>query len=141
MDNNRKPREVETRDASARKRQWAAPTLLPDPTSVDGWKFRWIRTSMVGQSDKTNVSSKFREGWEPVRVEDHPEMMLYADNDSKFKGNIEVGGLLLCKMPSDMVEQRDAHYQRITDRTMESAQAQYLSEKGDRRMKRFSESR
>jgi hypothetical protein len=68
-------------------------------------------------------------------------MMMFADSDSKFKGNIEVGGLLLCKMPKDMVAQRDAHYQQITQRTMESAQAQYLSEKQDRRMKRFSESR
>ena len=36
----------------------------------------------------------FREGWTPVKAEDHPELMLSSDVGSQFEGNIEVGGLL-----------------------------------------------
>jgi hypothetical protein len=51
----------------------------------------------MGTADPSNTSAKFREGWEPVKAEDHPELMHHADPTSKFKGNIEIGGLLLCK--------------------------------------------
>ena len=48
---------------------------------------------MGGQSDVQNVSSKLREGYEPVKAEDYPEMMMHASAEGRFKGNIEVGGL------------------------------------------------
>ena len=31
-----------------------------------GYAFKWVRVSTQGQVDATNVSSKLREGWEPV---------------------------------------------------------------------------
>jgi hypothetical protein len=93
---NRDPRTLETRDTSERKVTWKRANALPDPDPQEGVEFRWIRTSTLGQNDNTNVSSKFREGWEPVKLEDHPELKVLPDVDSKFKGNVEVGGLLLC---------------------------------------------
>ena len=79
---------------------------LPDPEPREGVEYRWIRTSALGQSDMTNVSSKFREGWEPVKAEDHPELKVMSDVDSKFKGNVEVGGLLLCKNSKENMDAR-----------------------------------
>ena len=65
----RKPRTTETRKDDARDVSWEPASVLPDPEPQDGWVFRWIRTSMVGSPDNTNVSKKFREGWEPVKAD------------------------------------------------------------------------
>ena len=76
-------RETETRAKVERPRTWAPPTLLPDPDPEAGYKFRWVRVSTMGQNDPRNVSSKLREGWEPVRAADHPEISMYLDNDNE----------------------------------------------------------
>ena len=135
----RSNREATTRDKVERPRSWAPPTLLPDPAPEPGYKYRWIRVSMMGQSDPRNVSTKLREGWEPVRAEDHPEISGYLDNDSaRFKDNIVVGGLMLCKTPTEFVDQRNAYYQQQADAQMRSVDNNFMRE-NDPRMPLFSE--
>ena len=80
--------------------------MLPVPEPRDGIEFRYVRTSTLGNVDNTNVSSKFREGWTPVRREDHPDLHVVSDIDSRFQDNIEVGGLLLCQNSTENVEAR-----------------------------------
>ena len=136
---NRTARDAVTRDKVERPRSWAPPTLLPDPAPEPGYKYRWIRVSMMGQSDPRNVSTKLREGWEPVRAEDHPEISGYLDNDNqRFKDNIVVGGLMLCKTPVELVEQRNAYYQAQADAQMRSVDNSFMRE-NDPRMPLFSE--
>jgi len=106
----RKPRETETRAASEREKSWEPPQVLPDPTPEEGYSFRWIRTGILGAADNVNVSKRFREGWEPVLAEDHPELMLVSDRNSAFKGNVEIGGLLLCKTSTENVDARKKYY-------------------------------
>lgn len=113
---DRTPRQNTTREAAERKRSWQRSTL-PTPEPKDGLKFRWVRTSSMGQADNTNVSRRFREGYTPVKAEDHPELHILSDVDSRFKGNIEVGGLLLCSIP-------DEHAQDRVHAQLEEAQAQ-----------------
>ncbi|MEK9768139.1 MAG: hypothetical protein VW683_04370 [Betaproteobacteria bacterium] len=106
---NRTPRTTETREESKRKVSWQRPSMLPTPEPREGIEYRWIRTATLGQSDNTNVSSKFREGWTPVRKEDHPNLQVVSDIDSRFTDNIEVGGLLLCQNSTEnMQARRDA---------------------------------
>jgi hypothetical protein len=106
---NRTSRSTETREESKRKVSWQRPSMLPTPEPRDGIEYRWIRTATLGQSDNTNVSSKFREGWTPVRKEDHPNLQVVSDIDSRFTDNIEVGGLLLCQNSTEnMQARRDA---------------------------------
>ena len=136
----RKPRSTETRAASEREHAWEPPQVLPDPTPQSGYIFRWIRTSLMGNADNVNVSKRFREGWEPVRAEDHPELMLVSDNDSKFKGNIEVGGILLCKSSEENVEARNNYYNEMAKRQMDSVDQNYMRE-NDPRMPKLNESR
>ena len=136
---NRANRETETRAKDERPRSWAPPTLLPDPTPEPGYTFRWIRVSTLGQADPRNVSSKIREGWEPVRAADHPEISMYLDNDNaRFKDNVVVGGLLLCKTPTEMVDQRNAYYQQQADAQVRSVDNHFMRE-SDPRMPLFSE--
>jgi len=80
--------------------------MLPTPDPRPGIKFRWVRTATLGSADMTNVSSRFREGYTPVRAEDYPELQIMSDVDSRFKNNIEVGGLLLCSIAEEEVEAR-----------------------------------
>jgi hypothetical protein len=79
----REPRTLETRESEIREESWEPASILPDPLPQEGWVFRWIRTSMVGTLDNMNVSKRFREGWEPVKAEDHPELQIMSDHKSE----------------------------------------------------------
>ena len=139
MADNRNNRDLSTRDKVERPRSWAPPTLLPDPAPEPGYTYRWIRVSTLGQADPRNVSSKIREGWEPVRSVDHPEISMYLDNDNaRFKDNVVVGGLLLCKTPTEMVDQRNAYYQQQAEAQIRSVDNHFMRE-NDPRMPLFSE--
>jgi len=88
MAENRIKRDNVTREAETRKRSWQRPEVLPTPEPEDGYVFRWVRVSMLGQVDATNVSSKLREGWEPVRAEDYPQFTVLNVEQEKFADNI-----------------------------------------------------
>jgi hypothetical protein len=103
---DRTTRESNTREATQRKRSWQRSAMIPAPEPRDGLKFRWIRTSSMGQSDNTNVSRRFREGYTPVKASEFPELQIISDVDSRFKDNIEVGGLLLCSIPEEFAQER-----------------------------------
>ena len=136
---NRINRELDTRVKDERPRTWAPPTLLPDPEPEAGYRFRWVRVSAMGKNDPRNVSSKLREGWEPVRAVDHPEISMYLDNDNeRYKDNIVVGGLMLCKTPTEMVDQRNSFYQKQADAQMRSVDSNFMRE-NDPRMPLFAE--
>jgi len=129
---DRTSRTEETRDKAKRKVTWTRPNALPDPRPQEGVEYRWIRTSTLGQADMTNVSSKFREGWEPVRAADHPELKVMTDLDSKFKDNVEVGGLLLCKNSTENMEARRDHYKDKNDQQIASVDNNYMRESDSR---------
>ena len=137
MADERAPREsrtLEDREAETRDKSWEPASMLPDPDPQDGWVFRWVRTSMVGSSDNTNVSKRFREGWEPVRAEDHPELQIMSDHKSEWaqKGGIEVGGLLLCKAPEEVVEKRRSYYKNHAESQMQAVDNAYMRENDPR---------
>ena len=110
MAENRKPRELEERLMVERPKQWMQAELLPEPEKQFGYEYRWIRVSTLNAADPRNISGKFREGWEPVRIEEQPKFQFIVDPTSRFKENIEIGGLLLCKTPTEFVQQRNAHF-------------------------------
>jgi hypothetical protein len=135
---NRLAREMESRAATARPQAWRAPEVLPSPEDRPGWKHRWVRTSTMGQADPSNISSRLREGYEPCKAEDYPEMMMYASVDGRFKGGIEMGGLLLCRIPEEFLGQRMKHYEGQNKAQVESVDNNFLRE-NDPRMPLFSE--
>ena len=131
-------RELDTRDAVERPKQWMPPQLLPDPNPEPGYAFRWIRISSLGKDDATNISGKLREGWEPVRAADHPEIRLLGSSNPKFPDCVEVGGLLLCKTPVEFTQQRDEYYRKQAEAQMQSVDNTYMRE-NDPRMPMFKE--
>jgi hypothetical protein len=129
---------VATRTQAERPKQWQAPELLPEPDKQAGFSYRWIRVATNGQADPRNLSSKIREGWEPVRIEEQPKFGLLMDPNSRFKDNIEIGGLLLCKTPTELVNQRNEHYQNLTDSQTRAVDNSFMRQ-NDPRMPLFNE--
>jgi len=138
MTTNKLARELDTRTTQERPKQWQPPELLPEPDKQPGYAYRWIRVSMLNQADPRNISSKLREGWEPVTLEEQPKFKLLANPDGQFKDNIEIGGLLLCKTPVEFVEQRKEHYDRLTAQQTEAVDNN-LMRQSDPRMPLFNE--
>ena len=138
MAESRLSREVSTRVAAERPKQWAPPELLPEPDKEAGYAYRWIRVSMLNQADPRNLSGKIREGWEPVRIEEQPKFQLLVDPNSRFKDNIEIGGLLLCKTPEEFVDQRSEYY-RAQSQAQTEAVDNNLMRQSDPRMPLFKE--
>jgi len=135
---NRAPRK--SREESERPKVWQPASMLPEPDKQAGYVYRWVRVSTLGQNDARNISSKTREGWEPVRIEEQPKFRMMVDPDSRFKDNIEVAGLLLCKAPKEMMEQRKAYFAGKNQAQMESVDSNFMRE-NDARMPLFREKR
>ena len=129
----RTPRDLVSREKTARA-VYVPPSNLPDPTPEPGYSYRWVATHVLGQSNPTNVSQKMREGWEPVKASDHPELMLLGNKT----GNVEIGGLMLCKMPTERVRAREEYYNNQAQAQMDSVDNHYMRN-SDPRMPLFSE--
>ncbi len=133
---NRVTRELETRALNERPKQWMPPEALPEPDKEAGFDYRWIRVSMMSKADPSNISKSLREGWEPVKIEEQPKYTLLATRDGQFKDNIEIGGLLLCKIPTEFMEQRSAYYNNMTQQQAEAVDNSFMRE-SDSRMPLF----
>jgi len=128
MTDKRKPRSTETREKTARVTDWEPPSMLPTPDPSDGYAFRWIRIATLGTIDNPNVSSKFRQGYVPVKKEDHPEIEIMNDVNARFPDGIEVGGLILCKIPEEIVEKRNEYYANKAAQQMDSVDHNFMRE-------------
>ena len=135
---NRLARELDTRAVTQRPEAWRPPETLPMPEDRPGWKHRYVRISTMGQADPSNISSKLREGYEPCKAEDYPELMMHATVEGRFKGGIEIGGLLLCRIPEEFLKQRADYYDKQNKSQIDSVDNNFLRE-NDPRMPLFSE--
>ena len=131
-------REMDTREITERPKQWMPAELLPEPDKQAGYSYRWIRVSTLGTQDPRNLSAKLREGWEAVTLEEQPKFQLLVDANSRYKDNIEIGGLLLCKTPVEFVQQRNKHYAQQTQAQTEAVDNN-LMRQSDARMPIFKE--
>lgn len=135
----RMPRNLETREHEQKITQspWRPAHDLPVPDPQDGYVFRWVRTHVMGVPDHSNAMKVRREGWVPCKASDHPELDfglgLRTENNV---GNIEIGGLLLCKIPLERILERQKYYEQYTTAQMISVDTNYLRE-NDRRMPMF----
>ena len=116
IDENKTPRAALSREKTTRRKPWAPPSSLDAPPAPDGYKYRWIRAETLGQSDTKNLNARLREGFELVRGDTY-EAEYPTIQDGKYKGVIGVGGLLLAKIPEEIVQERiDYFAQRTQDR-------------------------
>lgn len=120
---NRTPREIDTR-AEEERFEYTPPDQLPIPRAEPGWVYRWVATHVLNEAAGRNVSQKFRDGWVPAKAADHPEMSDLATKD----GNIEVGGLMLCKNAEEKVAARRRFYANKNAQQMESVNEQFMAQ-------------
>jgi hypothetical protein len=134
MAQNRTNRDLVSREKETRY-VYKPSSTLPDPTPEPGYTYRWIATHILGQEDLPNTTRKFRDGWEPVKVADHPELMLSSKNGS---GNVEIGGLLLCKINTEKLTAMKEYFEGKANDQMESVDNHFMRN-NDPRMPLFSE--
>jgi len=131
---DRSNRDSKSRDKSART-VYVPPSNLPDPTPDPDYTFRWVATHVLGQPLANNVSLQMRDGYEPVKAVDHPELALFGNNSS---GNVEIGGLMLCKAPKERIEARDEYYKKQSQNQMDSVDNHFMRN-NDPRMPLFAD--
>jgi hypothetical protein len=125
---DRSSREVQSRERSERKMEWNPGSALSAPEPPIGYKHRWIRESVMEFDDKTNVHKKRQEGWDLVRAEEYPDWFGPVVDEGRNAGVIGVGGLVLARIPVEMVEQRNKHYQGVTQQQMDAVDRDWMRE-------------
>lgn len=104
-----------TREINERHKVWKPPQLLDAPAALPGWHHRWIRHEVNGVVDHKNLSARFREGYEPVRLEEYPDFECPTIEDGKHAGTFTTGGLILCRIPIEIVTQRQQYFDSRAD--------------------------
>ena len=125
---DRTPRNTTTREKESRRKPWAPPSTLAAPEAPPGYVHRWIRVAMRGEDDKMNVHSKLREGWEPVRKDEYPDYEAPTIEEGRYEGVIGQGGLMLCRIPVETVEERTAYYGGRTREQMTAVDQDLMKE-------------
>ena len=120
IDESREPREAQTREKKAARKPWAPPSALDAPNPPEGYVHRWVRLEIRGQDDRKNVMARLREGWVPVRADEYPDFESPIVEEGKFEGVIGVGGLILCRIPIETVQERDAFFANKTQNQMDA---------------------
>jgi hypothetical protein len=128
---NRSPRSADSREKTAQRKPWAPPSRLDAPPAPAGFKYRWIRSEIMGFEDKQNIYTKLREGYELVRKEELPEEYqdtMPAVEEGRNKGVVGVGGLLLAKIPDETVVERNNYYRQRAKDQMEAVDNNMMKE-------------
>jgi len=129
-DKERTSRADEQRDSKEAPKVWKQPSSLDAPPAPNGFSHRWIRTTVQGFDDTSNVSKKLREGYEFVRAE---ELKNASDkypviNEGKYQGCIGIGGLVLARIPIELLEQRAEYFKSITQDRADAVDRELLKE-------------
>jgi len=116
-ESERASRVSETRDSEKRVASWKPPQLLDAPTPEMGYHHRWIRYEVNGTVDHKNLAARFREGYEPVPQDAYPdfECTVLDGTHGKHAGTFTTGGLILCRIPVEIVKQREAYFNARSD--------------------------
>ena len=109
---DRTPRASKTRAVKTQRKPWSPPSLLDAPDPPEGFVHRWIRSEVRGFDDRKNVSARMREGWELVRKEEYPDFEAPTIDGGKYEGVFGVGGLLLARIPKEIVGERSDYFRR-----------------------------
>lgn len=125
---DRTPRTTETRESTSRRKPWAPPSILDAPPAPEGYKNRWVRASIRGEEDKGNVFNRLRQGYEPVRADEHPEYQAPTIEDGKHAGVIGNGGLILTRVPVETAQERTAYYGGRTREQMDAVDQDLMKE-------------
>jgi len=131
------------REQATREEEWTfeEPNALTIPEHVqarfdsEGMSLRWIRVSLQGKDDITNVGKKLQAGWVFVTPEEVPEMSLtsFVRDEGRYQGSVCRGDVALVKMPAGKVTARRQFYEKRANDQMDAVNSQ-LMKNSDSRM-------
>lgn len=125
---DRTPRTADTREKEARRKPWSPPSVLDAPPAPEGFKHRWVRASIRGEEDKGNVFNRLRQGYEPVRADEHPGYQAPTIDEGKHAGVIGNGGLILTRVPVETANERTDYYGNRTREQMTAVDQDLMKE-------------
>ena len=121
-------RASQTRAKTTKKTVWTPPSSLDAPPAPDGYHHRWIRSETMGFDDTKNMAGKLRSGYELVRSDEYPDTDYPTINDGKYQGVIGVGGLLLARISTELVQSRKEYFDNLTRQKDEAIENDLLKE-------------
>ena len=121
-------RASQTRAKTAKKTVWTPPSSLDAPPAPDGFHHRWIRAESMGFDDTKNMAGKLRSGYELVRADEYPGSNYPVMTEGKYKGVIGVGGLLLARIPNDIVKAREEYFRQQTQERNDAIENDLMKE-------------
>ena len=127
-DVDRSPRASKSRTANLRRQPWRPPSMLDAPDPPQGYVHRWIRAEIRGFDDRKNVSARMREGWELVRKEEYPDFEAPTVDSGHYEGVFGVGGLLLARIPIEIVEERKSYFNQMSSDAMAAVDNDLMKE-------------
>ena len=122
------PRASQSREKDKRPTTWTPPSSLDAPPAPDGFRHRWIRTEVLGFDDTKNMSGKIRSGWELVRADQYPDQDYPSLKEGKYAGVIGVGGLVLARIPEEIVVSRKEYFNMKTKGQMDAVDNDLMKE-------------
>ena len=125
---DRTPRASKPRAAKPRRQPWRPPSLLDAPPPPEGFVHRWIRAEVRGFDDRKNLSARIREGWELVRKDEYPDFEAPTIDSGRYEGVFGVGGLLLARIPTEIVEERKDYFMQMNADAMQAVDNDLLKE-------------
>ena len=121
-------RASQTRAKTEKPKVWTPPSSLDAPPAPDGYHHRWIRAESMGFDDTKNMAGKLRSGYELVRADEYPGSEYPTVTEGKYKGIIGVGGLLLSRIPDELVKARDEYFRKITQDKDEAIESDLMKD-------------
>ena len=117
------------------------PDALTIPDSVqarfnaEAMSLRWIRISVKGVDDITNVGKNQQQGWVFVTSDEVPEMAVtsFVREEGRYLGAVCRGDVALAKKPTVKVKARQKFYGKKANDMMDAVNAQ-LMKNSDSRM-------
>ena len=113
-DDKKTSRASQTREKTSHKKVWSPPSSLDAPPAPTGFQHRWLRAESLGFNDSKNIQGRLRSGYELVRADEYPDSDYPQVEDGKYKGVIGVGGLLLARIPVEVVKSREQYFNNMT---------------------------
>ena len=108
-----------TRASATRKKVWEPTRRLdiPEEHKQKGMEYIWVRHELLNNPDDSKVHERLREGYEPVKPDElgldyHADVM----SAGKHAGTVRAGDLILMKNTKELVAQKQAYYDKQTER-------------------------
>ena len=124
------------REANTREEEFIfeEPDALEIPPEVearfnnDGLSLRWLRISVKGQDDISNIGKKQQQGWEFVTPDEVPELAItsFVRKEGRYTGTVCRGDVALAKLPTGKVTARRKHYENKANNMMDAVNAQLM---------------